>query len=228
MSFYYGEHSSEVNQAKKVFDTFAKGSNGLTTHQFRTMFYATGEELSENEINGLFGEVDDDRDGTISLEEFTNWFKKDDSYEYNIRTKPLRDVKERLKTPAFFNAIQYLMQKNSNGSSLEENGKKLLDIAVKVKIGSMEHQKPAFGVDIRHETYPDDGANPAIIAEFIWDESREIIDAENNMRNIVQNFNGNHGKPTVFEPMQVEGRPGGRITMDLASDIREPLQMISK
>ena len=227
MSLYYGENSPELNLAKKVFETFANGSNGLNTHQFRTMFYSTGEDLSDNDINDLFGEVNDDSDGSISLEEFTNWFKKDDYYDYNIRTKPLRDVKERLKMPAFFSAIQYLMQKNSNGSGLITDGKTLLDINLKVKIGSMEHQKPAWGVELRHETYPYDASNPVLVMEFIWDESREIIDAENNMRNVATNFIKNHHSQATFEPMQIEGRPGGRISVDLSQELREPLQMIS-
>lgn len=227
MSFYYGdENSTEVNLAKQVFGTFAGSSSGLNPEQFRKMFYATGEDLPDNDINELFAEVDDDRDGTISQEEFIRWFKKDDSYEYNIRTKPLRDVKERLKTPAFFKAVQYLLQRNS-GSGLDSNGK-ILDVNLKLKVGNTEHKAPVWGVDIRHETYPYDSANPVIVGEFVWDESREIIDAENNMRKIAQNYIDNHHTNAVFEPMQVDGKPGGRITVDLSPDAREPLQMISK
>ena len=48
-----------------AFDFFSQGKHELTKTEFRAAFKAMGEEFTEEDIDGIFNDLDDDGGGTI-------------------------------------------------------------------------------------------------------------------------------------------------------------------
>jgi hypothetical protein len=217
---YYNDprNNESANQATQIFQFFAGSSEHLNKQQFRTLFLAAGEEVIENDFEDLFGEVDDDRDGRISLEEFTNWFKKDDSYEYNMRTKPLRDIKERLKNPAFYRSLQYFMGKNPGTSSSNMNSdSSIMDIDLALKVGNLHHQQPEWGFDLKFENLSSPAA-PSIIIELTYQDGidfQEVSHKISTLASIGSQMIG-MGAPNAPSQITIEGRPGISVTVPLS------------
>ena len=229
MSYYDDPRNSEsAKQAAEIFGFFAGGSEHLNSAQFKSLFLASGEEVVENDFQDLFSEVDDDRDGRISLEEFTNWFKKDDSYEYNMRTKPLRDIKERLKNPAFFRSLQYFMGKNPGTSASNMNSDtSIMDVDLGLKVGNLAQQQTRWGFDLKFETVPQYG-QPAITVDFLYEDGIDFHEISHKITTLATVFSQMIGMSPPNPPSQFsfEGRPGISVTIPLAA--MHPVVMMAR
>jgi Ca2+-binding EF-hand superfamily protein len=71
------EISSPSEQAKKLFELFDHDSNGeITIGEFKTKLDALHLDFSVDDIGDIVNELDRDRSGTISVEEFEKLFEK--------------------------------------------------------------------------------------------------------------------------------------------------------
>lgn len=212
-------NNETAKQAAQIFQFFAGSSEHLNKQQFRTLFLAAGEEIIENDFDDLFAVVDgDDRDGRVSLEEFTEWFKKDDSYEYNMRTKPLRDIKERLKNPAFYRSLQYFMGKNPGSSaSTMSTDSSIMDVDIAFKVGNLLHQQPAWGFDLKFESLSSP-QSPSIVVEFSLQDNIDFHEVSHKLTTMASTFSQmiGMGAPNTPSQITIEGRPGISVVVPLS------------
>jgi hypothetical protein len=207
-----------VKQATEIFGFFTGSSEHMNKEQFRSLFLSSGEEItSEAEFDGLFAEVDgNDRDARISLDEFIEWYKKDDSYEYSARTKPLRDMKERLKNPAFYRSLQYFMGKNPGTSSSNMNSdSSILDIDVGLKVGKV--QSPEWGFDLKFETVQS-SVGPSIAFEMTYQDGLDFQEISHKLSTLASVGAQMTGMGPAESPSQIsiDGRPGIRVNVPLS------------
>ena len=67
----YSQDYSQEKQIKQAFQYFDKdGSGTITREELRTCLQSEDQTLSDEEINKLIGEVDQNQDGMIDYEEF--------------------------------------------------------------------------------------------------------------------------------------------------------------
>jgi Ca2+-binding EF-hand superfamily protein len=71
------EHSSPHEQAKKLFELFDDDSNGeITIGEFKDKLDALNLDFSIDDVGAIVNELDKDRSGSVSLEEFETLFVK--------------------------------------------------------------------------------------------------------------------------------------------------------
>jgi hypothetical protein len=68
---------SAVDGIETVFRSFDKDESGtIEINELSALSQELNHELSEQELQIAFNDIDVDQDGKISLEEFVNWWKK--------------------------------------------------------------------------------------------------------------------------------------------------------
>jgi Ca2+-binding EF-hand superfamily protein len=69
--------NEELVQTFKELDV--NGDGQITTQEFRTAMSARGEAVTDAEIESIFADADSDKDGKISLTEFTEAWNRVES-----------------------------------------------------------------------------------------------------------------------------------------------------
>lgn len=86
-----GRH--EAANCREIFEEFdVENSGDLTPEELQKVCATLGNLLGKEGIDDLYAELDEDGDGTVSLEEFENWWERDvaPNQAINSRVKRLR------------------------------------------------------------------------------------------------------------------------------------------
>ena len=106
----------EKKKVRKIFDMFDKDKSGdIDTHEFQELAYELGETLSPEETKKSIAEIDEDKDGKISFDEFYKWWTTKEESDKNEKMKVL---KMKLKSKSYIRTVQRMGPKLSQSARI--------------------------------------------------------------------------------------------------------------
>jgi hypothetical protein len=111
---YANPQSREALKAKvrEIFQLFdVDGSGDIDAKEFHELVFAMGEIMSNEEAAKYLAVLDKDGNGSISFDEFFEWWCKKDNNPKNYSTDKLKEIKSKLQSANLMRSVTYLMKK---------------------------------------------------------------------------------------------------------------------
>lgn len=157
---YANPQSREALKAKvrEIFNLFdTDGSGEIDAKEFHELIFAMGEIMSEEEVQKYLAVLDKDGNGSISFDEFFEWYGKKDTNAQNYSTDKLKEVKTKLQSANLMRSVTYLMKKAKENIHAEKQVLKASSSAIAAPSSSntsanLESFSADVGVEVGHVT----------------------------------------------------------------------------
>jgi serine/threonine protein kinase len=126
-------------RVRKIFDLFDTDQNGfLDATEFQELAYALGETISKEEAQRYVNELDTNKDGQVSFDEFFAWWQKQDMTSSQHKPTGLAVLKLRLQSQPLMKSVSNLMGKLKEKHETEKRSAEEGCVDIKISAGDLD------------------------------------------------------------------------------------------
>lgn len=115
-----------VERVEKIFQLFdTDHSNDIDAKEFQQLAFQLGETLTKEEVAEALSQIDKNKDGVISFDEFYDWWSSAEHTEVSgdsERAKQLRVLKMKLRSQSYMRTVARLVEKVNQKAAAQELG----------------------------------------------------------------------------------------------------------